>query len=64
MGSLDLSSDSLKINVHILSFDLVSMKFKKNQKNVKPSRCVMLCDLVSMKNNKLGILQPFQKSVH
>jgi hypothetical protein len=32
MGSLDLSSDSLKINVHILSFDLVSMKFKKKSK--------------------------------
>ena len=38
-------------------------KFKKNQKNVKPSHCVMLCDLVSRKNNKLAILQIFLKSV-
>jgi hypothetical protein len=39
-------------------------KFKKNQKNIKPSRCVLLCDLVSRKNNKLGILQTVWKSVH
>ena len=30
-------------------------KSKKNQKNLKPSHCVMLCDLVSRKNNKLAI---------
>jgi hypothetical protein len=39
-------------------------KFKKNLKNTNPSRCVMLCDLVPMKNNKLWILQLFWKSVH
>ena len=38
-------------------------KFKKNQKNVKPSHCVMSCDVVSRKNNKLAILQIFLKSV-
>ena len=30
---------------------------------MKPSHCVMLCDLVSRKNNKLAILQIFLKSV-
>ena len=38
-------------------------KFKQNQKNGKPSHCVIICDLVSSKNNKLGIRQIFQKSV-
>jgi hypothetical protein len=38
-------------------------KFKKNQKNTNPSRCVMLCDLVVMKNNKLWILQLFWKRI-
>jgi hypothetical protein len=42
----------------------VHNKFKKIQKNTKPSRCVMLCDLVSRKNNKLRILETFWKSVH
>jgi hypothetical protein len=39
-------------------------KFKKNQKNIKPLLSFMLCDLVARKNNKLGILQTFWKSVH
>jgi hypothetical protein len=39
-------------------------KCKKNQNNTNPLRCVMLCDLVSRKNNKLRILQLFWKSVH
>jgi hypothetical protein len=39
-------------------------KFKNNQNNTNPSRCVMLCDLVSRKNNKLGILQLLWKNVH
>jgi hypothetical protein len=39
-------------------------KFKTIQKNTNPSCCVMFCDLVTMKNNKLGILQLFWKSVH
>ena len=30
---------------------------------MKPSHCVMLCDLVSRKNNKLAILQIFLESV-
>ena len=30
---------------------------------MKPSHCVMLCDLFSRKNNKLAILQIFLKSV-
>ena len=30
---------------------------------MKPSHCVMLCDLVSRKNNKLTILQLFLKSL-
>jgi hypothetical protein len=38
-------------------------KFRNNQKNINPSRCVMLYDLVSRKNNKLGILQLLWKSV-
>jgi hypothetical protein len=36
-------------------------KFKKNQKNTNPLRCVILCDLYDMKNNRLGILQTFWK---
>ena len=32
-------------------------RFKKIQKNLKPSHCVILCDIVSIKNNKFGILQ-------
>jgi hypothetical protein len=39
-------------------------KFKNNQNNSNPSRCVMLCELVSRNINKLGILQLFWKSVH
>jgi hypothetical protein len=39
-------------------------KFKKNHKNTNSSCCVMLCDLFAMKNNKLWILQPFQKSFY
>jgi hypothetical protein len=39
-------------------------KFKNNQNNTNPSRCVMLCDLVSRKNNTLRILQILWKSVH
>jgi hypothetical protein len=39
-------------------------KFKNNQNNTNPSRCVMLCDLVSRKNNKIRILQLLWKSVH
>jgi hypothetical protein len=39
-------------------------KFKNNQNNTNPSRCVMLCDLVSRKNNNLGILQLLWKSVN
>jgi hypothetical protein len=38
-------------------------KFLKNQKNTNPSRCIMLCDLVARKNNKLWILPIFWKSV-
>jgi hypothetical protein len=48
----------------LVTFLNVHNKFKKNQKNKNPSRCVMLCDLVSRKNNKLGILETFWKSVH
>ena len=29
-------------------------EIKKNQKNIKSSHCVMLCDLVSRKNDRLG----------
>jgi hypothetical protein len=39
-------------------------KFKKTQKDTNPSRCIMLCDLVARKNNKLWILPTFWKSVH
>jgi hypothetical protein len=39
-------------------------KFKNNQNNTNPSRCVILCDLVARKNNKLWILPTFRKSVH
>jgi hypothetical protein len=39
-------------------------KFKNDQNNTNPSHCVMLCDLVSRKNNELGILQLLWKSVH
>jgi hypothetical protein len=38
--------------------------FKQNQKNTKSSRCVILCNLVANKNNRLRILQTFWKSVH
>ena len=38
-------------------------KFKKNQKILKPSRCVIICDQVTRKNNKLVIRQLFLKSV-
>ena len=37
-------------------------KFKKNQQNEKHLHCVMLCDLISRKNNKLAILKIFLKS--
>jgi hypothetical protein len=39
-------------------------KFKNNQNNSNPSLCVILCDLVSRKNNKLRILQILWKGVH
>jgi hypothetical protein len=39
-------------------------KFKQNQKNTKSSRCVMLCNLVANKSNRLGILQTFWKIIH
>jgi hypothetical protein len=39
-------------------------RHKKFKNNTNPSRCVLLCDLVSRKNNKLGILQLLWKSVH
>ena len=38
-------------------------KFEKNQINGKPSRRVMICDLVSTKKYKLGIRQFSWKSV-
>ena len=38
-------------------------KFKKNQKIGKPSHCVIICDQVSRKNNKLVIRQLFLKCV-
>ena len=38
-------------------------KFKKNQKNGKPSYCVIICDLVSRKNKKLGMRKIFLKCV-
>jgi hypothetical protein len=48
----------------LVAFWNVHNKFKTIQKNTKPARCVMLCDLVSRKNNKLGILETFWRSVH
>jgi hypothetical protein len=48
----------------LAAFWIGHKKFKKNQKNTNPSRCVILCDLVASKNNKLEILQTFWKSVH
>ena len=38
-------------------------KFKKIKKNGKPSHCVIICDLVSRKNKKLGMGKIFKKSV-
>ena len=38
-------------------------KFKKNQKIGKPSHCVIICDQVTRKNNKLVIRQFLKKSV-
>ena len=38
-------------------------KFKKNSKNGKPSHCVIICDQVSRKNNKLVIQRLFLKNV-
>ena len=37
--------------------------FNRNQKIGKPSHCVVICDQVSRKNNKLVIRQLFLKSV-
>jgi hypothetical protein len=42
----------------VFSFS-VHKKFIKNQKNVKPSPCVMLCDQVGRKNNKVGLIEIF-----
>ena len=38
-------------------------QFKKSKKNGNPLHCVILCDLVSRKNNKLVITQISRKSV-
>ncbi len=38
-------------------------KFKKNQKNGKYLHCVIICDKVTRKNNKLVMRQLFLKSV-
>ena len=38
-------------------------EFKKIQNNGNPSQCVIICDLVSRKNKKLGIRQISWKSV-
>ena len=38
-------------------------KFKNDRNNVKPSRGVILCDIVTTKNIKLEILQIFQKNL-
>ena len=41
-----------------------SKKSKKNQNDVRPSRCVLICVIVSIENNKLGIRQLYRKCVH
>jgi hypothetical protein len=38
-------------------------RYKKIKKYIKPSRCVMLCDLDARRNNRFGILQVFLKNV-
>ena len=38
-----------------------SKKFKNDRNNVKPSRGVILCHIVTIKNFKLGLLQIFPK---
>ena len=38
-------------------------KFKKNQKNGKPSHRIIICDKITTKNNNLVIRQLFLKSV-
>jgi hypothetical protein len=54
VGSLDLSSDSLKINVHILSFDSIyiltnsKQNYTKNRVFVDDERilyCLKVCNL-------------------
>ena len=59
--------------LHARRFDLSSKrqkiqnghkKFKKGPKNVNPLRGVILCDIVSRKNIKLGILIMSQKNLH
>ena len=39
------------------SLKSVLKQFKKNQKNIKPSRCILICVLVTIKSNNLGIMQ-------
>jgi hypothetical protein len=38
-------------------------RHKKIKKYIKPSHCVMLCDLDARRNNRFGILQVFLESV-
>src|SRR3954463_16645837 len=35
----------------------VLKQFKKNQKNIKPSRCILIYVLVTIQTNKLGIMK-------
>ena len=44
-------------------FETSVRNLKKIKKNIKPSHCVMLCDIVSIKNYKLGISWFFRKGV-
>ena len=44
-------------------FEIVINKFKKTENNRKLSHCVILCDMVSRKNYKLGIIQIYWKCV-
>ena len=44
-------------------FETGTRNSKKNQKDGNPSQCVIICDLVTIKNNKLGIRQISFKSV-
>src|SRR3954470_18754656 len=41
----------------------VLKQFKKNQKNIKPSRCILIYVLVTIQTNKLGIMQIDLKSL-